>query len=224
MGSSPKRIIGPKPYARLLAPYRGDMGCVHPNHRGKPLRYVIKPLTGAIWGVCTPTVGASPYAILLNPDGVKTILHLTSSIFPLPSYILHHPSYMLPQEFFDVPTEGGFLSPAVVFESLADVALDIGRKGTSAVVVFVVALAGIDMNKVVLDGTLDTARHVVIHGGESDGHADGLVIAEPRTTLTLHLRIVKVHALHEHPILRRISTEDTMKTVFTKWTHSTIAN
>ena len=68
----------------------------------------------------TPTVGASPYAILLNPDGVKTFFHLTSSI-------LHHPSDMLPQKFFDVATESGLLSPAVVFEGLADVALDIGR-------------------------------------------------------------------------------------------------
>ena len=90
--------------------------------------------------------------------------------------------------------------------------------------VFVVALAGVDMNKVVLDSALDAAWHVVIHGGESDGHTDGLVIAEPRTTFTLHLRIVKVDALNEHSVLRRISTEDTMKTVFTKWTHSTIAN
>ena len=120
--------------------------------------------------------------------------------------------------------EGGLLGPAVVFEGLADVALHIGREGTSAVVVFIVALAGIDMNKVVLDGALDAAWHVVIHGGESEGHADGLVIAEPRTTFALHLRISKVDALHEHSVLWRISTEDTMKTVFAKWTRSTIAN
>ena len=131
---------------------------------------------------------------------------------------------MLPQEFFDVATEGGLLVPAVVLEGLTDVALDIGREGTSAVVVFVIALTGIDMNKVVLDGALDAAWHVVIHGGESEGHADGLVIAEPRTTFALHLRISKVDALHEHSVLRRISTENTMKTVFPKWTHGTVAN
>ena len=90
--------------------------------------------------------------------------------------------------------------------------------------VFVVTLAGIDMNKVVLDGALDAAWHVVIHGGESEGHADGLVIAEPRTTFALHLRISKVDALHEHSVLWRISTEDTMKTVLTKWTYGTVAN
>ena len=90
--------------------------------------------------------------------------------------------------------------------------------------VFVIALTGIDMNKVVLDGALDAARHVVIDSRESDWHADGLVIAEPRTTFTLHLRIGKVDALNEHSVLRRISTEDTVKTVLTKWTHGTIAN
>ena len=174
------------------------MGYCAPNHRGKPLRYIIKPR----WG--------------------KNLL--PSYIFPLTSSLRHHPSDMLPQEFFDVATEGGLLSPAVVFEGLTHVTLDIGRKGTSAVVVFVVTLAGIDTNKVVLDGALDATRHVVIHSGESDGHADGLIIAEPRTTFTLHLRIVKVHALNEHSVLRGICAEDTMKTVLTKWTHGTIAN
>ena len=42
--------IGPWPYARVLAPYRGIM------------RY------------CTPTVGASPYAILPNPNGETNAL------------------------------------------------------------------------------------------------------------------------------------------------------
>ena len=108
------------------------------------------------------------------------------------------------------------MSPAVVFEGLADVALDIGGKGTSTVVVLIVALAGINMNKVVLDDTLDAAWHVVIHGGEPDGHADGLVIAKPRTTFMLHLWIGKIDALNEHSVLRGISTEETVKTVFTK--------
>ena len=93
--------IGLRPYARLLAPYRGDMGYCAPNHRGKPLRYIIKPR----WG--------------------KNLL--PSYIFPLTSDIRHRPSDMLPQEFFDVTTEGGLLGPAVVLEGLADVALDIGR-------------------------------------------------------------------------------------------------
>ena len=90
--------------------------------------------------------------------------------------------------------------------------------------VFVIALTGIDMNKVVLDSALDAAWHVVIDGGESDGHADGLIIAKPRTTFTLHLRIVKVDTLNEHPVLRGINTKNTVKTVLTKWTYGTVAN
>jgi hypothetical protein len=80
------------------------------------------------------------------------------------------------------------------------------------------------MNKVVLDGALDAAWHVVIDGGESDRHADGLIFAKPRTLFTLHLWIGKVDALNEHSVLRGISTEDTVKTVFTKWTYGTVAN
>ena len=127
LSSSPKRITGPKPYARLLAPYRGDMVCVHPNRRGKPLRYIIKPRWGKnrLPSYIFPL--ASPYAMLLNPDGVKAFFPLPSSILHLTSSILHHPSDMLPQKFFDVATESGLLVPAVVFEGLADVALDIGR-------------------------------------------------------------------------------------------------
>ena len=32
-----------------------------------------EPLTGALWGVGTPIVGASPYAMLFNPFGVFVI-------------------------------------------------------------------------------------------------------------------------------------------------------
>ena len=58
--------------------------------------------------------------------------------------------------------------------------------------VFVVALAGVDINQVVLDGTLHTAWHVVIDRRQFDGHADDLVFAKQGTTFTLHLRIAKV--------------------------------
>ena len=77
-------------------------------------------------------------------------------------------SFMLPQIFFDIAGEIGLLSPAVVFDGLADVAFYIGRHWTGAVVVLVVALAGIDVDEVVLDSTFYTTRHVVIDGGESD--------------------------------------------------------
>ena len=109
----------------------------------------------------------------------------------------------LPQKFLDVAGELGLdvagelggLGPTIVLEGLADVTLHIGRHGTGAVVVFVIPLAGIDMDKVVLDGTLHPSWHVVIDGGESDGHTDGFVFGIQRTALTLHLGIVQVDTI-----------------------------
>ena len=89
--------------------------------------------------------------------------------------------YKLPKIFFNVAVEVGLLCPAVVFESLADVAFHIGRHGTGAIVVFVVTFAGIDMDEVVLDSTLHTARHIIIDSGDTNRHADGLVLAKQRT-------------------------------------------
>ena len=74
--------------------------------------------------------------------------------------------------------EGGLLCPAVVFESLADVAFHIGRHGTGAIVVFVVTFAGIDMDEVVLDGALYSSGHIIIHGRKANRHANGLILAE----------------------------------------------
>ena len=65
----------------------------------------------------------------------------------------------LPQKLFDVVRELGLLCPTVGFEGLADVTFHIGRHGTGAVVVLVITLAGIDMDEVVLDGTLHRNRH-----------------------------------------------------------------
>ena len=101
----------------------------------------------------------------------------------------------LPQKFLDVAGELGFMRPAIVLEGLADVTLHIGRHGTGAVVVLVITLAGIDMDEVVLDGTLHPSWHVVIDGGESDGHTDGVVFGKQRTALTLHLGIVQVDTI-----------------------------
>lgn len=58
--------------------------------------------------------------------------------------------------------------------------------------VLVVALAGVDINKVVLDGTLHTAWHIVIDRRQLDRHADDLVFAKQGTTFTLHLRIAEI--------------------------------
>ena len=43
--------------------------------------------------------------------------------------------------------------------------------------VLIIALTGIDSDKVLLDASLDAAGHVVIDGGEAVGHADRLVVA-----------------------------------------------
>ena len=44
--------------------------------------------------------------------------------------------------------------------------------------ILVVAFTGVDVDEVVLDGTLNATWHVIIDGGESDGHADRLIVAE----------------------------------------------
>ena len=44
---------------------------INDRAKGPPLGY--EPPTGALWGVGTPTVGARPYAKLLNPFGVFVI-------------------------------------------------------------------------------------------------------------------------------------------------------
>ena len=85
---------------------------------------------------------------------------------------------VLPQEVFNIAAKLGLLGPAVVFDGLTDVALDIRCHGAGAVVVLVVTFAGINMDEMVLDGTLDTTRHIVVDGGEADRHTDGLILAE----------------------------------------------
>ena len=116
------------------------------------------------------------------------------------------------------------MRPAVGFEGLADVTLYIRRHGTSAIVVFVVAFAGIDMDEMVLDGTLHPTRHVVIDGKKSYGHADRLILAEQRTTFTLHLRIVQVDTVGINPVFRFVTGKDTVETVLTKGADRAIAD
>ena len=112
--------------------------------------------------------------------------------------------------------KGGLLRPTVVFEGLADVTFHIGRHGTGAIVVLVVTLAGIDMDEVVLDGTLHSSWHIVIDRREIDGHTDGLVLAEQRTAFTLHLRIVQIDTVGVYPVFGFITGENTVEAVLTK--------
>ena len=120
--------------------------------------------------------------------------------------------------------EGRLLGPAVVFDGLADVAFYIGCHGAGAVVVFVVTLARIDMDEVVLDGTLNTTWHIIIDGGETDGHADRFVFGKQRTALTLHLGIVQVDTVGVKSILRFITGEQAVKTMLTKGTDCAVAD
>ena len=120
--------------------------------------------------------------------------------------------------------ESGLLRPTVGFEGLADVTLYIGRHGTRTIVVFIVALAGIDMDEVILDGTLHPARHVVIDGKKSDGHADRLILAEQRTTFTLHLRIVQVDTVGINSVFGLVTNKNTVEAVLTKGADRAIAD
>ena len=129
----------------------------------------------------------------------------------------------LPQKFLYISRKIGLLGPAVILESLTDVAFYVGLKRTSAVVVLVVAFAGVDVDKVVLDGTLHSAWHVVVNLGEADGHADGLVVTELRTVLALHLGIPKVDAGDVDSVLWFVSTEQAVQTVITMGTYCTEA-
>lgn len=130
----------------------------------------------------------------------------------------------LPQIFFDVAAKLGFLGPAVVLDDLADVTLYIGRHGTGAVVIFVIALTGIDMDEVILDVTLNPTRHIVIDGGESDRHADRLIFAKQRTAFTLHLGIVQVDTVGVKSVLGFVTGEQAVQAMLTKGVDCAVAD
>lgn len=71
--------------------------------------------------------------------------------------------------------------------------------------VLVVALTRIDVDEMVLDSSLHASRHVVIHGDDSGGHANGLVVAKLRTVGTLHLGIIEVDAIGVNPVCRCVT-------------------
>lgn len=132
-------------------------------------------------------------------------------------------SECLPQILLDVAGELGFLSPAVTLEGLADVGLDIGGEGTGAVVVLVIAFAGIDGDEVVLDGTFHATRHVVVSAGETVGHADWGIVAVFRTVVALHLGIGEVDAGDTTLVLGDISAEDVAEAMVAKGTAGAVA-
>lgn len=133
-------------------------------------------------------------------------------------------SFMLPQIFFDIAGEIGLLSPTVIYDGLADVTLYIGRQWTGAVMVLVVAFAGINIDEVVLDGTLYATGHIVIDGGESDGQTNGLIITVLWTIFSLHLGIKQVDASDIDSILGFITGKNTVEAMLTKRASFTEAN
>ena len=130
----------------------------------------------------------------------------------------------LPQELFYISSKLRLLGPAVVFDGLADVAFYIGCHGTGAVVVRVVTFTGIDMDEVVLDGTLDTTWHIIIDGGEADGHTNRLIFAKQGTAFTLHLGIVQVDTVGVKSVFGFITGEYAVKAMLTKGANRTVAD
>ena len=78
----------------------------------------------------------------------------------------------LQKVLFCVIVEDGLMLPAEVVEGLADELFYIRSDGTTAVVIFVVKFPVGKVDEVILDGTLQTAWHVVVHPLEAEGHAD----------------------------------------------------
>ena len=130
----------------------------------------------------------------------------------------------LPKVLFDIAIEIGFFGPAASLDGIADVLLHVGSHGAGAVVVFVVAFTGVDVDEMVFDGALDAAWHVIIDGGESDGHTNRFVVAEHGTVGTLHRGVVEVDAKDVKPVLWRIIAENTMQAMFTDGAGRAVTN
>ena len=129
----------------------------------------------------------------------------------------------LPKVLFNIIVKDGFLLPAEVFQGLADELLFLGSDGTLAAVVFVVALAGKDIDKMVLDGTLQTARHVIIHSAQADRHTDGFIVTILRAIGTLRLWVSEVDASNGDKTIWDIVLQDVAQTIFSDGTVLAVA-
>ena len=89
--------------------------------------------------------------------------------------------------------------------------------------VLIVALTGIDLDKILLDASLNATGHVVIDGGKAVGHADRLVVAVLRAVRPLQLRIVEVDGVDEESSARRVVSEDAAEAVLAKRTDGAVA-
>ena len=128
-----------------------------------------------------------------------------------------------PKIFFDVAGEGGLLKPAAFLEGLEHVALDVGSQRAGTVVILVATLAGIDIDEMVLDGTLQTAWHIVIDSGEAVGHANGFVLAKQWTVFALHLGVTEVDAGGVEPFRWFVVAENAVEAVHTQRADVTVA-
>lgn len=86
--------------------------------------------------------------------------------------------------------------------------LHVGSEGTGAVVILVVAFAGIDSDEVVLDGTLQMGWHIVVDSGQANWHADGFVATEITAVGCLHLWGGQVDAGDQVLFFAHIAGED----------------
>lgn len=96
---------------------------------------------------------------------------------------------------------------------MSDELLDVGGDGTAAAVVLVVALARETADEVVLDGSLQVVRHVVVHAFQAEGHADLLAGAVLRTAFLLHPGVAKMDGHDRGMVLGDIVLQDTAKTM-----------
>ena len=119
----------------------------------------------------------------------------------------------LPKILFDVTVEDRFCRPSESDECLADGFFYVGGDGTAAAVVDVVAFAGEDADESVLDGTLQVARHVVVHVREADGHTEWLVGTISGAVRALHLRVPEVDNRGDRSVLRHIVFQNAAQAV-----------
>ena len=81
------------------------------------------------------------------------------------------------QVILDVGVELDGFGPAVAEDGLTDVLFVVGWHGTVAAVVFVVALTVEMVDEMLLQRMSNALGHVVVYLCDTEGHADGLVVA-----------------------------------------------
>ena len=133
-------------------------------------------------------------------------------------------SSFLPQILLNVIIEGGFLRPAGGEEGLADDLLDVGGDGAAATMIVVIAPARKEVDEVVLDGAFQTARHVVVHLLEAEGHADWFVGTVVGAVRFLSHWISEIYSRDNRIILRNIVHQDAAKAMLFHGTILTLAH